>query len=72
MSQHVGVLNDTPEKMKAGKAELENASIVSTQSVETANTQLLVAVKLSCNTRKLLSRGQISCKLIYPDFTLCF
>ena len=42
LNQRVGVLNNKLEKIEGEKAELENALIVSTQSVEAANTQLLV------------------------------
>ncbi|KAK1384500.1 filament-like plant protein [Heracleum sosnowskyi] len=42
MRQCVAVLEDNLEKIEAEKVELENAFIVSTQSVEAANTQLII------------------------------
>ncbi|XP_017249578.1 filament-like plant protein [Daucus carota subsp. sativus] len=69
MSQRVGVLNDKLEKIEAEKAELENALIVSTQSVEAANTQLIITENKLKELQKELtmfneSKNLLECELV--------
>ena len=68
MSQCVSVLEDKLEKMEAEKAELENALIVSTQSVEAANIRLMITENKLEELKELTmvneSKELLECQLV--------
>lgn len=76
MSQCVAVLENKLEKIEAEKAEFENALIVSTQSVEAANTQLIVTENKLAELQKELtmvneSKELLECQLVDMEVETC-